>query len=168
MKRRSLAAGFTLVEMSVVIAVLAVVLAIALPSFLKMRMVSNETAVIEGMRAVHMACENHRMAGTAGGGVGEYPLWLRTLTASNPPYLDGRFNALVNGAWRGYRWIYTPGPQRQQAVGAMAFAFRDTYTLRSDPATRGLDGQRSFYMDQTGIIRFNARGPAGPASPEAQ
>jgi hypothetical protein len=44
----------------------------------------------------------------------------------------------------------------------MAFTFRDTYTLRTDPAIRGFDGQRSFYMDQTGVIRSNARAPAGP------
>lgn len=167
-RSRNRLTGFTLVEMSAVVAVLAIVLAIAIPSFLKMRMVANEAAVVEGMRAVHLACESHRMAGTAGGGVGEYPLWFRTLTASNPPYLDGRFNAVVNGAWRGYRWIYTPGPQRQQTVGNVAFLFRDTYVLRTDPSARGFDGQRSFYMDQTGVIRFNAQGPAGPASPELQ
>lgn len=154
--------GFTLIEVSVAIAVIAVVVAVALPNFLKMRMVSNEAAVIEGMRAVHLACENQRAQGTTFGGVGEYPLGLRALTAANPPYLDARFSAVVNGAWRGYRWIYTPGPQRQQAVGNMAFTFRDTYTLRTDPATRGFDGQRSFYMDQTGVIRSNPRGPAGP------
>ena len=158
MRRR----GFTLIEISVVVAVIAVVVAIALPNFLRIRMVSNETSVIEAMRAVHLSCESQRSQGTTFGGVGEYPLGLQTLTTANPPALDARFNAVVNGAWRGYQWSYTPGPQRQQAVGNMAFTFRDTYTLQADPVSRGSDGQRSFYMDQTGVIRFNARGRAGP------
>ncbi|MBI3312492.1 MAG: type II secretion system protein [Candidatus Omnitrophica bacterium] len=156
--------GFTLVEVAVAIAILAVVLAIALPSFMMMRMTANEESVLEGVRAVTQACGSYRMQGTQGG-VGEFPLTLRALTAANPPYLDGRFGAVGSGGvWNGYQWTYAPGPQRQSAVGNLQFQFRDTYTLRADPVRRGMDGQRSFYADQTGVIRFNAAGAAGPNS----
>ena len=154
--------GFTLVELAVTATILSVVLAIALPGFLKMRMAANEEAVQEGVRAVVQACGHYRMQGTQGG-AGEFPPDLQALTGANPPYLDARFSGLGFGnAWHGYRWTYAPGPQRQQAVGNLRFQFRDTYTLRADPVRRGEDGQRSFYADQTGVIRFNTRGPAGP------
>lgn len=154
--------GFTLVEAVVTVAILAVVVAIALPGFLMMRMASNEGAVLGGVRAVVQACDSYRMQGTQGG-VGEFPPGLRALTRAAPPYLDGRFNGLGSGnAWSGYRWTYTPGPQRQQVVGNLPFQFRDTYTLRADPVQRGVDGRRSFYTDQTGVIRFNTAGAAGP------
>lgn len=154
--------GFTLIEVAVTVAILAVVVAIALPSFMMMRMASNEGAVLGGVRAVVQACDSYQMQGTQGG-VGEFPLTLRLLTRANPPYLDGRFNGLGFGnAWRDYSWTYVPGPQRQRGVGNLQFQFRDTYTLRVDPVRRGVDGQRSFYVDQTGVIRFNTAGPAGP------
>ncbi len=153
--------GFTLIEMMVAVAVLAVVLAIALPNFLKMWMVGNEGSVVESMRSIGQACESYRMQGTQGG-VGEYPFVLRGLTAANPPYLDSRFGAVAaGGVWRGYRWAYQVGPQQSRRVGNKLFQFRDSYTLRADPVWRGVTGQRSFFADQTGVVRFNVAGQAG-------
>lgn len=153
--------GFTLIEMMVAVAVLAVVLAIAIPNFLKIWMVGNEGSVIESMRAVGQACESYRMQGTQGG-VGEFPPVLRTLTVANPPYLDGRFGAVAGGGvTRGYQWAYQVGPQQSRQVGNKLFQFRDSYTLRADPVWRGVTGQRSFFMDQTAVVRFNVAGPAG-------
>jgi hypothetical protein len=39
-----------------------------------------------------------------------------------------------------------------------------TYTYNADPIPpRGVSGQRSFYLDQTGVIRYNQNAAAGPA-----
>lgn len=166
MKRR----GFTLTEVIVAIAVLAVVTTIALPNLLKVNMTANEAAVIEGMRAVAQACESYRMNQTQFGRR-EYPLALDRISSPrmNLPYLDARFAGLGAGAvWRGYRWTYTVGPPTAVTVGNVVYQVRDQYILRADPVRRGVDGQRSFFLDQTTVIRFNPRAPAGPADPPVE
>jgi hypothetical protein len=37
--------------------------------------------------------------------------------------------------------------------------------VHADPMTRGTTGQRSFYTDQTGVIRYNMEAPATTDSP---
>lgn len=154
--------GFTLAELMVTIAVVLVVLAIALPRFVQMTLVRNEAAVIEGLRTVVQACESWRSQGVMAG----VPPSLAALAAAQPPYLDRRFQgAAAGGPLFGYRWTYAVGPPRQQAVGNVNYVLQDSYTLWADPVVRGVTGRRSFYTDQTGVIRFELNGPAGPASP---
>lgn len=156
--------GFTLAEMAVVVAVLAVVLAIALPQFAKMYLVRNEAAVIEGLRAVVQACESWRSQGIMQGVPAGVPATLQLLVNAQPPYLDRRFAGAGRGSLFGYRWTYTLGAVRQQQVGNVNYLLWDRYTLRADPVQRGVTGQRSFFVDETGVVRFDPRGAAGPAS----
>lgn len=158
--------GFTLVEVTVTIAVLAIILAIALPNLMKMMMVANEEAVVEAMRAVALACDSYQ----SNTGMG-YPDTLAQLLGANPPYLDARFAPITRRTpWRGYQWVYV-SPQGGVAVatvgGVLAYPSRDALTLRADPVQRGVTGQRSFFMDQSGTVRVNTRGVAGPNDPVA-
>lgn len=145
--------GFTLVEITVALAVLLVVLAIALPNFMKMYMVANEEAVAEAMRAVLQACEDFQV-NTARG----FPDSLAQLTNANPPYLSDRFRQVALGTWQGYQWTYwnPPGP----AVGAA-----DVFILTANPVQRGITGQRGFFADERGEIRFNVYGRASRNDP---
>lgn len=164
-KPRNRRTGFTLVELMVSLGVLGVILSIALPNLLRMYMVGNEGAVMEAMRAVVQSCESYRMAETDFNRR-QYPQDLAVLAIPAPrnnlPYLDGRFMAVAQGGWRGYRWTYAAGPLRRQAVGNILYSVRDSYALRADPVLRGVNGQRSFYADSSGVVRFNLRGQAGP------
>ncbi|MBI4226682.1 MAG: prepilin-type N-terminal cleavage/methylation domain-containing protein [Candidatus Omnitrophica bacterium] len=153
--------GFTLTEVAVAIAVLIVIMTIALPQFTKMLMLRNEAATIEGLRTIVQACESWRSQGLAAGA----PPSLAALAAAQPPYLDRRFQGASAGQpLFGYRWAYAAGRARQQAVGNINYAIQDRYAVRADPVQRGVTGQRSFYTDQTGVVRFELNGPAGPAS----
>jgi len=164
--------GFTLLEMAVTLAILVIVLAIALPSLIQMSIAGNETSIIQAMRSVVQACESFRMRDAQGDIRGRYPVSLAALAGAIPPYLDRRFSALALGRpWRGYVGQYTPAPERTIPVGNITYRVRDAYTLTADPVRRGLTGQRSFYVDQTGVVRFNTQGPAtanDPALEEAR
>ena len=153
--------GFTLAELAVVVGILALVFATALPHFIKMYMVGNEEATIEGMRAVLLSCEGYQ-ANTQSG----YPVSLGQLVNARPPYLDARFNQVAGrGGWKGYRWFYRGIPSQftvPTALGMGTYRTAGSLILTADPMVRGLTGQRSFYADQTGEIRFNTQGLAGP------
>jgi len=153
--------GFTLAELAVVVGIIALVFATALPHFVKMMMVGNEEAAIEAMRAVLQSCEGYQ-ANTQSG----YPVSLGQLVNARPPYLDARFN-LVASRWglKGYRWFYRGVPSSltvSTVMGMGTYRTAGSLILTADPVVRGLTGQRSFYADQTGEIRYNTQGPAGP------
>ncbi|HUJ41109.1 MAG TPA: hypothetical protein VLW54_11235, partial [Candidatus Acidoferrales bacterium] len=56
-------------------------------------------------------------------------------------------NVLAGGSKSGYTFTYT--------AGAAAGGVVPTYTVNADPITPGQTGQRYFFTDQSGVIRFN-------------
>jgi prepilin-type N-terminal cleavage/methylation domain-containing protein len=153
--------GFTLVEIAAAVAILLVILAIALPQFAKTQMVANEAAVLQAMRSVVMALRDYQANTRAG-----YPWALSLLLNTQPAYLDNRFVPITNrgGVWRGYLWGYARVPAAMNVAtqaGNVTYTLPGAYTLRADPIRRGLTGQRSFFVDQTGVVRFNTRTIAG-------
>ena len=134
--------GFTLVEIMIVLAIVIVLLTIAVPNFLRSRVIANETAALTNCRAINNACQLYNINQE------NYPNSLTDLTepASNPPYID---STLAAGRKLGYEFIY-------QLVDSGHF------TLNANPLSSGLLKGRYFYMDESGSIRAKKDGPAGP------
>lgn len=65
-------------------------------------------------------------------------------------------DVLASGTKSWYRFTYTPGP----IVGNRI----DTYTVSADPVTPGETGANHYFTDQSGVIRQESSGPAGPHS----
>lgn len=157
--------GFTLVEIAVSIGVILVVMAMAMPHLLKMYMVGNEAAVVQAVRSVVQALESYRVRESRGNLKGVYPALLTELTVVRrgvPAYLDSRFRGVARpfGEWKGYRFNYRASSQ-SQTVGNITYTVGTGYFLRAEPIRRGITGQSSFFVDQTGVVRFNTQGPAG-------
>jgi prepilin-type N-terminal cleavage/methylation domain-containing protein len=157
--------GFTLVEIAVSIAVILVVMAMAIPNLLKMYMVGNEASVVQAVRSVVISLESYRTRESQGNLKGPYPRTLQELVVvppGMPPYLDSRFSGMARpfGEWKGYRFFYrsfTTG----RSVGNINYLVGTGFVLQADPIRRGISGQRSFFVDQTGVVRFNTQAPAG-------
>ena len=145
--------GFTLVEIMIVVAIIALLAAIAIPNLLRARHNANETAAIGAMRTLSTAMESFRAAQTPP----TYPANLNALSVANPPYVPGTLAAAVNAptARQGYFYTY-------------ALTNANAYTLQGTPATVNTTGTRRFFVDQSGVIRANALGAATVASPEIQ
>ena len=136
--------GFTLVEIMIVVAIISLLAAIAIPNLLRARHNANEAAGIAALRTISTACESFRAAQTPPA----YPANLAALSAATPAYIDaGLAGATAAGtAKQGYFYTY-------------ALVNANQYTCTATPAVAGTTGTRVFFVDESGVIRItNAAG----------
>ena len=127
--------GFTLVEIMIVVAIIALLAAIAIPNLLRARHNANESAAVASLRTVSTACESFRAVQTPT----TYPASLAALGAAAPPYIDTN---LAAGTKQGYTFVY-------------ALVSANQYTCTGSPTTVGVTGTRVFFVDESGVIRLN-------------
>ena len=136
--------GFTLVEIMIVVAIISLLAAIAIPNLLRARHNANEAAGIAALRTISTACESYRAAQTPP----SYPATLAALVAVAPVYIDTALaGATAAGtAKQGYYYTYT-------------FTNANQYTCTASPAVPATTGTRVFFVDESGVIRLtNASG----------
>ena len=126
--------GFTLVEIMIVVAIIALLAAIAIPNLLRARHNANESSAIASMRTISTAMESYRAARTPPTYVGGT---LANLAADTPPYIDA---TLGTGTKQGYTY-QTVTLTVQQYLG------------RTRPQRYQTSGTRSFTVDESGVIR---------------
>jgi len=127
-----------------VIAIIALLLATAVPSLLKSRSSGNETSAIATLRGVVSTQEQYRTR------FGAYTDNLnRLIEASLLPGIT-----LDNGAITKSGYSFT-----QSAAGT------NEWGAQASPLVAGTTGDRYFYADQTGVIRWSASGAATSSSP---
>jgi type IV pilus assembly protein PilA len=141
--------GFSLIELLIVVAIILIIAAIAIPNFLKSKMSANEAATVVSLRTLGTAMITYQSQCPAIG----YPGTLVDLGPSVGSGCVGGANIVdnilgsANPQKSGYSITYVPIP----AGGGL----NGSYTLNADPQSRGVSGQRSFYTDPTGVIRYN-------------
>ena len=136
--------GFTLVEIMIVVAIISLLAAIAIPNLLRARHNANEAASIAALRTISTACESFRSAQTPT----TYPASLAALGSATPPYIDGSLAAATGAgtAKQGYFYTY-------------ALVNANQFTCTASPAVSGTTGTRVFFVDESGVIRVtNASG----------
>ena len=134
-------AGFTLVEIMIVVAIIALLAAIAIPNLIRARLSANEAAAETAIRTIHTAAQSYRAVNTA------FPASLTTLASATPPYIDSVLGA---GAKNGYNFTLTAGT--------------NTFSSTARPQNYGTSGSRSFFVDESGVIRYTGADADATAS----
>jgi prepilin-type N-terminal cleavage/methylation domain-containing protein len=151
--------GFSLIELLIVVAIILIIMAIAIPSFLNSRMAANEASAVQSVKAVTTAESAYS---TLYPNIG-YSALLSDLgdggtspciaTTGQACLLD---DVLASGIKSGYQITY---------VQDATFTPSSSYKINADPLNRGSSGRRSFYTDTPGVIRYNATAPATATDP---
>jgi type IV pilus assembly protein PilA len=151
--------GFSLIELLVVVAIILIVAAIAIPNLLKARMSANEASAATSIHAVNTA-EITYITMFPAVGFAATLLSLGPGGGCNSPANACIIDALLaNGTKSGYVFTYVQDASGPPSPG---------YTLNVDPITRGITGQRSFYSDQANTTHYNETAIAAPTDPQLQ
>lgn len=152
--------GFSLIELLLVVAVILIISAIAIPSFLRSRMRANEASAVASLRVINTAALTYSTTYPAAG----YPAQLAHLGGANPCVAVSTQaclvdDALAQGSKDGYSFLW---------IGdGLTPSF--SFTLAASPQVLGSSGQNMYCTDQTGLIRYETSGKdCGTASPALQ
>jgi type IV pilus assembly protein PilA len=146
--------GFSLIELLIVVAIILIIAAIAVPNLLRSRMAANEASAVGSLRTINTAQVTYFSTYPATGYTD-----LGALGGASPCTPSPATACIVDpvvstgGAKSGY--VYT------SIAGAVAPA--TTFTSNANPVTFGVTGMRNFFSNNGFTITYSTNGnPAGP------
>jgi type IV pilus assembly protein PilA len=138
-RRNTRRRGFSLIELLIVIAIILIIITMAVPRYQQVMMYTRETAAVKAVQTVRDMQIQYQS---------QYGRFAKTLTELGPspgggastPASAGLISIdLASGIKGGYAYAVT-------GDGSV-------YAVTATPKTYGTDGSRSFYMDQTMVVR---------------
>ena len=122
--------GFTLVEIMIVVAIIALLAAIAIPNLLRAKISANDALALSTLRALSTASETHATSQS-----GNYPGNESSLTGATPPYLNKAYcNQTISGFTFGC--TFSAG----------------SYTYTATPITIGTSGTTTYTITTGGVL----------------
>jgi prepilin-type N-terminal cleavage/methylation domain-containing protein len=155
--------GFSLIELLIVVAIILIIAAIAIPNLLRSRIAANQASAVGSLRTLNTAEITYATTYNTG--------YTATLGDLGPPaaganpaataaglidsVLAGNNGATATSSVKsGYQFVYTP-------AGTDLSGRINTYGITATPITVGTTGTNYYYTDMSGVIRQNSTAVAG-------
>jgi len=144
--------GFSLIELLIVVAIILIIAAIAIPNLLRARISANESSAVGALRT--LVTTNTQYYSTYGVG---YAPNVASLGGATPCVAAAATACLIDpvlsaGAKSGYNF--------SQVANNVVAGVANGFEANATPQTVGTTGQRAFCADQSGVIRYNTTGAA--------
>jgi len=146
--------GFSLIELLIVVAIILIIAAIAIPNLLRSKMAANEASAVATLRTLNTSAVAYSTT------YGAYPTNLTDLGPASSPTstaadLIDSVLAKDPATKSGYTFTWS---------GTSSGGVISSYTLTAKPLTQGVTGQRGFFTDQSGVMRADVTGTASVSS----
>ena len=123
--------AFTLVEIMIVVAIIALLASIAIPNLLRAKLNANDAVAKATVRAISTSSESYATSHS-----GNYPIDITSLTGASPAYLNN--TAYCDSTVSGFFYSCTFGVA--------------TYTYSATPVTVGTTGSTTFTVTTGGVL----------------
>src|ERR1700693_6280837 len=155
--------GFSLIELLIVVAIILIIAAIAIPNLIRSKMAANEASAVATLRTINTAEVVYSSTytssavfgtlGQLGSGASAGANCTPTALAAAPPTSTDA--CLIDNAIE----VATAAPGKSGYLLTVTVA-AGGYTGKNDPVSPGSTGTRHFFTDQSLVIRQNAAATA--------
>jgi type IV pilus assembly protein PilA len=153
--------GFSLIELLIVVAIILIIAAIAIPNLLRSRIAANQASAVGSLRTINTAEITYASTYNSGYAAALSYLGPPATAGTNPTFdaagmLDSVLAGTANTSVKsGYSFNKIPSAVVQGRI--------DTYTVTASPSTPGTTGSNFYFTDMSGVIRQNTTGTASAA-----
>jgi type IV pilus assembly protein PilA len=147
--------GFSLVELLIVIAIILIIAAIAIPNLLRAKIAANESSAVSSVRTITTAETTYSSNWGSG-----YAATLNNLGGGAPCLVATAANACIIESLLSAPPFMKSGYTFVAIGNTPAMGVNSGFEVNATPVVVDVTGKRAFCSDQTGVIRGNTTGVA--------
>jgi type IV pilus assembly protein PilA len=153
--------GFSLIELLIVVAIILIIAAIAIPNLLRSKMAANQASAVGSIRTLNTSAVTYSTTYQSQGfptslaAMGDGGVEPCTAASTAACLIDA---VLASGTKSGYTFTWA-GDGKTPSVG---------YSITGNPVTMNTTGSVGYFSDQSGVIRGAPGAVATVASPPLQ